>query len=62
MFCLGLGIVVAVTSELIQAFVPERAGTFTDVFIDLGGFILFAGLTYLIYFLILRHHQKKIEG
>ena len=62
LFCLGLGIVVAVTSELIQAFVPERAGTFTDVFIDLGGFILFAGLTYLIYFLIIRHHRKKIEG
>ena len=62
MFCLALGVMVAVTSELIQVFVPERAGTFTDVFIDLAGFVLFAGITYLIYFLIVRHNRKKKEG
>lgn len=61
LFCLGLGVLVAFTSELIQAFVPQRAGTFTDVFIDLGGYILFAGITYLIYFLIVRHIKKKEE-
>ena len=60
LFCLTLGVIVAIISELIQKFVPDRAGTFTDVFIDLAGFILFAGITYLIYFLIVRHNKKKV--
>lgn len=60
LFCLALGLTVAIISELIQAFVPGRAGTFTDVFIDLAGYISFAGITYLIYFLIIRHKRKKI--
>ena len=60
LFCLALGVTVALISELIQAFVPGRAGTFTDVFIDLAGYILFAGITYLIYFLVIRHKRKKI--
>lgn len=60
LFCLALGVTVALISELIQAFVPGRAGTFTDVFIDLAGYILFAGITYLIYFLVIRHQRKKI--
>ena len=62
LFCLGLGVTVAVVSELIQAFVPGRAGTFTDVFIDLAGFIGFAGITYLIYFLITRKFRKTNES
>lgn len=60
LFCLALGVTVALVSELIQAFVPGRAGTFTDVFIDLAGYISFAGITYLIYFLVVRHKRKKI--
>lgn len=60
LFCLALGVTVALISELIQAFVPGRAGTFTDVFIDLAGYISFAGITYLIYFLVIRHKRKKI--
>lgn len=59
LFCLGLGVTIAVISELIQALVPERYGTFTDVFIDLAGFVGFAGIVYLIYFLIIRHKSKK---
>ena len=62
LFCLGVGVIFAVTSELIQVYVPGRAGTFTDVFIDLGGFVLFGGLTYLIFFLIVRYHQKRIQN
>ena len=62
LFCLGLGVSVAVISELIQVFVPGRVGAFTDVFIDLGGFVLFGGLAYLIFFLIVRHHQKKLQN
>lgn len=60
LFCLALGVIVAIISELIQAFVPGRAGTFTDVFIDLAGYISFTGITYLIYFLVIRHKRKKI--
>ena len=60
LFCLALGVIVALISELIQVFVPGRAGTFTDVFIDLAGYISFAGITYLIYFLVIRHKRKKI--
>lgn len=60
LFCLALGVSVALISELIQVFVPGRAGTFTDVFIDLAGYISFAGITYLIYFLVIRHKRKKI--
>ena len=60
LFCLALGVTVALVSELIQAFVPGRAGTFTDVFIDLAGYISFAEITYLIYFLVVRHKRKKI--
>lgn len=60
LFCLALGVIVALISELIQAFVPGRAGTFTDVFIDLAGYISFTGITYLIYFLVIRHKRKKI--
>ena len=61
LFCLGLGVSVAVISELIQAFVPGRYGTFTDVFIDLAGYIGFAGITYLIYYLIKRRTKKINE-
>ena len=59
LFCLGAGVMVALISELIQACVPGRYGTFTDVFIDLAGFIGFAGIVYLIYYLIIRHKSKK---
>ena len=61
LFCLSLGIIVAVISELIQAFVPGRYGTFTDVFIDLAGYIGFAGITYLIYYLVKRKSKKTNE-
>lgn len=61
LFCLGLGVVIGVISELIQAFVPGRFGTFTDVFIDLAGYIGFAGITYLIYYLVKRKSKKTNE-
>ena len=61
LFSLGLGIFLALISELIQYFVPERYGTFTDIFIDLSGYIAFAGLVFLICFLIVRHQKKKVN-
>ncbi len=62
LFCLGLGVVIALISELIQAFVPGRFGTFTDVFIDLAGYIGFAGIVYLIYYLVKRKSKKTNEA
>ena len=61
LFCLGLGVIIAIISELIQAFVPGRFGTFTDVFIDLAGYIGFAGIVYLIYYLVKRKSKKTNE-
>ena len=51
-FILSIGLVVAITSELIQHFIPGRFGAFTDVFIDYSGYIFFSGIVYLIYSLI----------
>lgn len=62
LFCLGLGVIIAIISELIQAFVPGRYGTFTDVFIDLAGYIGFAGIVYLIYYLVKRKSKKTHEA
>lgn len=62
LFCLGLGVIIAIISELIQAFVPGRYGTFTDVFIDLAGYIGFAGIVYLIYYLVKRKSKKIHEA
>jgi len=62
LFCLGLGVIIAIISELIQAFVPGRFGTFTDVFIDLAGYIGFAGIVYLIYYLVKRKSKKTHEA
>lgn len=60
LFSLAIGVVIAIISELIQVFVPGRFGTFTDVFIDISGFIAFGGITFLLYFLIKR--RKKNEA
>ena len=59
LFSLGIGSTVAIVSELIQYFVPDRYGVLTDVFIDLAGYILFMGLTYLITYLIFKKHRNK---
>ncbi len=58
---LGKGLFLASLTELIQYFVPGRAGQLTDILIDFGGYILFFLLTYLIYYLIERHHNKKLK-
>lgn len=59
LFSAGFGLIVALVSELIQYFVPGRAGVLTDVFIDFGGYLLFMGLGYLITYLIFRKHRNK---
>ena len=59
LFSAGFGLIVALVSELIQYFVPGRAGVLTDVFIDFGGYLLFMGLGYLITYLIFKKHRNK---
>ena len=58
-FALLVGIIIPVLTEVIQLFVPGRVGDFVDVFIDIGGFVLFGGVAFLVTYLINRHHEKK---
>ena len=58
-FIAGVGLLIAVISELIQYFTPGRYGALMDILIDYSGYILFGGLTYLITFLILRKTKNK---
>ena len=56
-----LGLSVAFISELLQLTAPGRAFAFTDVLIDFSGYLLFGGITFLIYCLIRRRNQKKAK-
>ena len=57
LFILSIGLIVALTSELIQYFTPGRVGALFDIFIDFSGYLLFSGLTYLITYLIYKKHK-----
>ena len=56
---LGFGFLLAGLTEIIQLFVPNRSGQFTDVLIDFSGYILGLGIIVLIAFLVYRHNKKK---
>ncbi len=58
-FALSFGLIVAMTTEIIQLSVPERSGEFTDVLIDYCGYLLGAFLVGLVLFLAIRHQRKK---
>ena len=58
-FILSIGLVIALTSELIQYFVPGRYGVLTDVLIDYSGYLIFAGIVYMIYTLIILNKNKQ---
>ena len=58
-FALLFGLIIAMTTEIIQLNVPERSGEFTDVLIDYGGYLLGAFLVGLVLFLVIRHQRKK---
>lgn len=45
-FSLGFGFVVAAVSELIQIFTPDRYGSWGDIGIDFGGYLLGFGLLF----------------
>ena len=56
---LGLGLLMGITTELIQLNVPGRSGEFRDVIIDFGGYLLGFLLILLILFLVFRSKYKK---
>lgn len=58
-FALSFGLIVAMTTEIIQLNVPERSGEFTDVLIDYSGYLLGAFFVGLVLFLVIRHQRKK---
>ena len=55
----SIGIFVAVLTEIIQKFVPGRSGEFTDVLIDISGYLIGMAIIYLIIYLIIRKKKKK---
>lgn len=58
---LGLGLLMGITTELIQLNVPGRSGEFLDVLIDFGGYLLGFLIILLILFLVIRHAYNKQE-
>ena len=59
LFSLGGGLTLAILTESIQHFVPNRSGEFKDVLIDFGGYVLGALLTYLVILLIIHIRKKR---
>lgn len=58
---LSFGLIIAITTEVIQLSVPGRSGEFTDVLIDFSGYLLGALIVGLILFLIIRKKNKKAD-
>ena len=56
---LSFGLIIGITTELIQLTVPGRSGEITDVLIDFSGYLLGSLIIALILFLILRKTKKK---
>ena len=59
---LGFGLLVGITTELIQLNVPGRSGEFLDVLIDFSGYLLGFLIILLILFLIIRNNNKKHQA
>ena len=56
---LGFGLLIGITTELIQLNVPGRSGEFLDVLIDFSGYLLGFLLILIILFLIFKDKYKK---
>lgn len=52
---MGLGVLLAITTELLQGLQPERSPQFTDCLIDIAGYFI----SFIIIYLILRKIEKK---
>lgn len=53
------GFTLASITELIQHFIPNRYGSFTDILIDFSGFLLFSFLTYILIYI---NKKKKTSN
>lgn len=60
----GIGITIAILTEVIQTFVPGRSGEVTDSLIDSAGYLIGVLAVFLIILLILRYRKKtsKVEA
>ena len=56
---LSVGLLLSALTEIIQLFIPDRSGEFTDVLIDFSGYLLGFCVVSLIIFLIYRHQKKN---
>ena len=56
---LAIGLSVAFISEAMQFVTPGRYMSIIDVLIDYSGFVLFGGITYLIFFLVNRKKEER---
>ena len=56
---LGFGLLMGITTELIQLNVPGRSGEFRDVLIDFSGYLLGFLIILLILFLVIRKQNSK---
>ncbi len=61
-FTLFFGLFLAGLTELIQVFIPGRAGQFTDVLIDYSGYILGTGIVVLILFILYKNGKIALEN
>ena len=56
---LAIGLSVAFISEAMQFVTPGRYMSIIDVLIDYSGFVLFGGISYLIFFLVNRKKEER---
>ena len=54
-----VGVLFSILTEIIQIFVPGRAGDITDMLLNLSGYLLGCVIVILIVYLIYRHKKKK---
>lgn len=59
-FSLTIGLFIAIVSEVIQLFIPLRAGSFVDVIIDFSGYLTATLIMLLIVYLVKKSDDKKI--
>lgn len=58
---LSVGLGMSILTELIQVFIPQRAGLITDVFIDFAGYLTPLLIAYLILLFIHIHKNRKTK-
>ena len=55
----AIGVILAVVTESLQLIIPGRVGDIVDILIDIGGYLVGSGVTFLIIYLVNRNQDKK---